>query len=78
MQTNYEFESICGWSVLEHVSDLAPAALVVTKRVVNAAGAGEMSVAEYIKEYCSVEMPDGTKCAGMVCIVQFKQFWSIN
>ena len=78
MQTNYEFDSICGWSVLNCVSDLAPAAQVVTEQVVRAAGVGDMSVAEYINEYCSVQMPNGTRCPGDVTIVHFKQFWPVN
>ena len=77
IQTNYEYDSICGWSVLKSVSDLAPAINVVTEGVVRAAGVGDMSVAEYIKEFCSVEKPDGTVSPGMVAIVQFGQFWPV-
>jgi len=77
IQTNYEFDSICGWAVLDSVSEVAPAREVVTAAVVQLAGRGDLSVAEYITQYCSVSRPDGTLKAGFVAVVRFKHFWPV-
>lgn len=72
VQSNYAFDSIVGWALLDSVSCPRPARDVLNDETLKMAGCSHLTQSDYIYEYVSSTCPNP-----MVVVLVIKQYWPI-